>query len=575
MMYNTRQRYHSYLDMGRLFSLKIILLLIVITGFFLRVYQIDRNPPALSWDEVSIGYNAYTILKTGRDEHGRFMPLDTFVAYGDYKPPLAIYVTVPFVALFGLNELAIRLPSALFGAGTIFLTYYLVNEFIVVFVRKTKKEHVADSFRWLPILSSALLAISPWHINLSRAGFEANIALFLVVLGVFLLLQALSNYKYWLIAWLPFVAAAYTFNSSRYFVPMIGLLFCIWWWQVIRKNLKYFAVGVVIAGITMIPIIPHLLSKEAKLRFDEVNIFTDSSVVVTSNMRIAQENNSVISKIIDNRRVGFARSFLIHFFDNLQPDFLFIKGDGNPKFSIQDVGQLYFFEAPFLVIGIFALLLTYPQFAAFLLFWLVFAIIPAATARETPHALRILNSLPTWQIFVAFGILRSVHFVSQINLKKTILRNLFIILVIGLYGFGITYYLYEYYHHYPTEYSGEWQYGYKQALARIFPIADKYDQVVISDSIGRPYMYTLFYTKTDPNVLFRTINSSFDAAGFYHVYGFAKYSFPLTLPSKIEPRTLYIWDAGSAPHGARVIDTIHLLNGNPVLEIFDSGHVKI
>ena len=109
-------------------KIRIILIFIVGLAFGLRFYNVWDNPPALSWDEVSIGYNAYSILKTGRDEHGRFLPIDTFVGYGDYKPPLAIYITVPFVALFGLNELAVRLPSVLFGTLTVLLTYFLVQE---------------------------------------------------------------------------------------------------------------------------------------------------------------------------------------------------------------------------------------------------------------------------------------------------------------------------------------------------------------------------------------------------------------------------------------------------------------
>ncbi|MEK7118952.1 MAG: glycosyl transferase, partial [Patescibacteria group bacterium] len=70
----------------------IVLVLIGILAFFLRFYNATQIPPSLSWDEVSIGYNAYSILKTGRDEFGRFLPLDAFVAYGDYKPVLPIYL---------------------------------------------------------------------------------------------------------------------------------------------------------------------------------------------------------------------------------------------------------------------------------------------------------------------------------------------------------------------------------------------------------------------------------------------------------------------------------------------------
>ena len=543
----------------------IILFGIIVLAFVLRTHAISSNPPSLSWDEVSIGYNAYSILKTGKDEHGRFLPLNTFVAYGDYKPPMAIYLTVPFVALFGLNELAVRLPSALFGTATVLLTYFLVLE---LFLKSPFRRQLAT-------LSSFVLAISPWHVNISRAGFEANIALFFIVLGTWLLVYSRKHPKLLLVVWLPFAAAIYTFNSSRVFAPLFGIALLAFVFSSIRKQWKLFSVGIAIALISLLPIIPHLFSKEARLRFTEVNIFTDSTIVQTSNERIAQEGNTWFSKIINNRRVGFARSFLIHFFDNFQPYFLFNTGDGNPKFSIQDVGQLYMFEAPFLAIGIFGMFLSYPSLAALLVFWLLAAIVPAATARETPHALRILNSLPTWQVFVAFGILQSVEYVRNLNKKTNLYRTVFILLLVVFYGFGLMYYLHNYYYHYPREYSGEWQYGYKQALQKISPIADKYDTIVITELIGRPYMYTLFYTKTNPSNLFATVDSYFDAAGFYHVKGFGKYKFGGMLPGRPAAKTLYIWDAGSEPKSARIIDTIHLLNGNPELVIFDDGSVKL
>lgn len=539
-----------------MFSKWIIAGVIILGAFILRFYAIDRIPPSLSWDEVSIGYNAYSILKTGKDEHGKFLPIDAFAGYGDYKPPLAIYITVPFVALFGLTDFSVRAPSALFGALTVLLTYFLVRELF-------KKNKV------LPILSSALLAISPWHINLSRAGFEANIALFFVVLGTWLILKAREKPRLWTIAGIPYVLSMYTFNSSRYFVLIFGVGLLMYIWKSVRISWKQVAIGIAVAGIMVLPLIPHLLSKEARLRFVEVNIFTDGSVVQGANERIERENNTLFANIINNRRIGYARSYLLHFFDNLQPDFLFIKGDGNPKFSIQDVGQLYIMEAPLLVIGIFALLLADWKIGLLLVYWIIAAIIPAATARETPHALRILNSLPTWQIFIAFGIMTCVEKVKGWKNKIRILPTLFCLLLIGLYAFSVTYYLHNYYRHYPIEYSGEWQYGYREAIFASEKIKNNYERIVISETIGRPYMYTLFYTKTDPRELFQTKDATFDAAGFYHVYGFGKYRFGGTLPTPLAPKTLYIWDAGLVPRDAHVIETIRLLNGNPVLVLFD------
>jgi 4-amino-4-deoxy-L-arabinose transferase-like glycosyltransferase len=529
------------------------LFVILLIALALRTYGIERIPPSLSWDEVSIGYNAYSILKTGKDEHGKFLPLDTFIAYGDYKPPFAIYATVPFVALFGLNEFAVRLPSALFGTLTVLITFFLVKELF----GKYRYSY------YLSLLSSLLLAISPWHINLSRTGFEANIALFFVVLSVWLVLSARSYPRRLLIAWLPLVVSIYTFNSARYFSVFIAVALVVYIYSYIKKSSNFFITGVVIAFIFLIPIIPHILSKESRLRFVEVNIFTDSAVVITSNDRIAKEGNSFISKLINNRRVGYARSYFLHYLDNLQPDFLFVHGDGNPKFSIQDTGQLYLIEAPFLVLGILSMLVAYPGIAILLLYWIIVSIIPAATARETPHALRILNSLPVWQVFVGYGILKIFE-----SLKVDWMRRMYVAILICIYVFSVSYYLHNYYRHYPVEFSGEWQYGYKQALEYADKNTSDYKKIYMSESIGRPYMYTLFYTKYDPEKYRQVKKSYFDSAGFYHVDSFDKFVFTRDEPVVLEKDALYIYPVSHSPQNIVIKKVIRLLNGDSVLTVY-------
>ncbi len=527
---------------------KFVLVLIVVLAFFLRVYKVNAIPPSLSWDEVSIGYNAYFILKTGRDEHGRFLPLDTFVAYGDYKPPLSIYATVPFVAAFGLNELAVRLPSVIAGTLTILIIFFLVKE---LFRRKD------ESSFGIPATTSLLLALSPWHIQLSRAGFEANIALFFVTLGSYLILRARNNPTLFGIAFLPFVAALYTFNSARYFSPLLILGLLIFCRKEAMLQKKKIIIGFIIATLVLLPSVPHLVSKEARLRFAEVNIFTDASVVETANRRIEAEGNSPISKILNNRRIGYARSYLSHFFDHFEPRFLFVKGDGNPKFSIQDVGQLYLIEAPLLILGIFWLFSRQRQVAWLLVWWIVAAIIPAAVARETPHALRIENSLPAWMIFIAYGIATKVK------------SNLVLIAYCLLSITSVSYFWHNYFNHYATEYSGEWQYGYREAIRFIQPIKANYQSVVMTEFIGRPYMYVLFYEKYDPTAARHDVIGSFDAAGFYNVIGLGKYRFVREGIGELEKGTLYILHPNQVPAGAHILKIIPLFNGLPALVVFD------
>ncbi len=531
-----------------------ILLAILLMALFFRTYRISTNPPAISWDEASIGYNAFTILTTGRDEHGVFLPINTFAAFGDYKPPVPIYLTVPFVAIFGLNELAVRLPSAVAGVLTVWVLYLLVMELF-----KTSKHANTTG-----LVSAALLTITPWHIMLSRAGFEANIALLFLVTGMFLVLKARSNPTLLYICWIPFVLGIYTFNSTRYAGPMIAAALCVFIYRVLMQYKKQAIGGIFIALIFMLPIIPHLFSKQALLRFEEVSIFSDLRTVLVSNARKESDNHTPLSALLHNRRVGYAREYFIHFFDNLEPRYLFIKGDGNPKFSIQDVGQLLIISAPFLVYGWLTLFRDYPAIGGLFVWWLIAAIAPTAVARETPHALRTENGLPVYMIVTAYGLV-----MSFVQLKKNRLRDiLFGVLCLLFFG-NVAFFWHNLIQHYPKEYSGEWQYGYKQAIEVAGKYKDKYDTIVLTESIGRPYIYALFYEKMPLSEYEKTRDASFDAAGFYNVYGVGKYRFTREGTGDYKGKTLYILPPKDVPASARVIDTIRVLNGTPILVVFE------
>ena len=137
--------------------------LILILAFALRFWQLGKIPLSLDWDEVSNAYNAYSILKTGRDEYGKILPLYNR-SFDDYKPPAYMYLNVPAVAIFGLTPFAARLPSAILGFLTIPALYFLVK-------RLVKDEKVA-------LMSAFLLAISPWHMQFFRVGFDKKVGVF-------------------------------------------------------------------------------------------------------------------------------------------------------------------------------------------------------------------------------------------------------------------------------------------------------------------------------------------------------------------------------------------------------------
>src|SRR3990167_850869 len=104
---------------------KILLGFIFILAILLRFIWLDKIPTSLYSDEADQGYNAYSIMKTGKDEHGVFLPV-SLRSFGDWKPPLPSYLMIPTIAVFGLNAWGVRLTTAILGILSLVLAYQLV-----------------------------------------------------------------------------------------------------------------------------------------------------------------------------------------------------------------------------------------------------------------------------------------------------------------------------------------------------------------------------------------------------------------------------------------------------------------
>ncbi|OGH16053.1 MAG: hypothetical protein A3C30_00645 [Candidatus Levybacteria bacterium RIFCSPHIGHO2_02_FULL_40_18] len=548
-------------------------ILIVVIASFLRFFSISTNPPSLTWDEASWGYNAYSIGIGGRDEFGRFLPLTYLESFGDFKPPVYAYLSVLPVKLLGLNEFSTRFASAFFGILTVLLTYFLVRK---IFPRASPL---------LALLSAGVLTISPWHILLSRAAFEANVATFFIVLAVLLFILGVqsrdvqaSTPRRWTKWLLPlsitcFVVSMYTFNTARIVAPLLLLGLVFMNRSHILKNMRiHFFTSVVIGAIIFLPLLMFLLTPQAKLRFQEVNIFSDPTVVERANQQIENDGNAWWSRIIHNRRFGYAVEYLKHYFDNLSPEFLFIKGDGNPKFSIQDVGQMYIFEIPFFIAGILFLFRKREGNWWIIPYWLIIGIIPAGTARETPHALRIETTLPTFQILTAYGLFCLWQKVSSIQYRvfsMNVVRLLaFGFLLLALFNFS--YFLHNYFRHYPKEFSSEWQYGYREVIEFTGANESKFYNVIFTEELGRPYIYVLFYKQYDPNKFRQEAKIEREVLGFVHVKSFGKYRFVKSVLDNIDKskNNLYIDTRGNVPDGVKILKTFNLLNGEPSLAAY-------
>ena len=192
----------------------------------------------MEWDEVSWGYNAYSILRTGKDEYGVSFPI-SFKAFGDYKQPVYVYSEVIPITVFGLNPFAVRFPSALYGSLSILFVYLFLWELFY----KTKKREV------LALLAAGIFAISSWSIQFSRIAFEATLGVFFVLAGLYLFLLGIrkNSIAAFVISALAFALSAYSYHSEKLFMPLLllSLLILFWKYFVKRKLLTLFLILVI------------------------------------------------------------------------------------------------------------------------------------------------------------------------------------------------------------------------------------------------------------------------------------------------------------------------------------------
>src|SRR5680860_383244 len=549
--------------MTKLFNWKLLLIITLLAGF-LRFYQLSSNPPSLTWDEAAWGYNAYSLGIDGKDEFGRFLPYDYLESFGDFKPPMYAYLDVIPVKIFGLTEFAVRFPSALLGILTVLMTYFLVKR-----IFPNAKKYSFFSFKFsIAELTALFLAISPWHILLSRAAFEANVASFFIVFGVWAFLKGIQDKKWYLIlSAVSFAFSIYTFNTARIVSPLLVIVLGIGFRKELFKYKRESILALILGFLIIIPIVSFLVSPQASSRFKEVNIFSDTEIIKTANQQIENDNNALWSKIIHNRRLAYSAEYLKHYFDNLNLSFLFIKGDGNPKFSTQAVGQMYLWDLPFFIAGILYLIRKREGNWWLIPIWILLGIIPAATARETPHALRIETTLPMFQLLSAYGFLNLILENKNrfLNIKKV---KYFVVLILSFLLFSnFLYFYFNYTTHYAREYSGEWQYSYKESIAFVNKNINSYDNIYITTELGRPYIYYLFYEKKDPRAFRKEARISRDQFGFVDVSGYGKYNFVRNPASEesVKGNNLYVSDKFNISKEAKVLKTFYLLNKKAIL----------
>lgn len=541
------------------------MVVIVLIAIVFRLWGLGSIPPSPDWDEVSLGYNAYSIFNTGRDEYGKFLPV-VLRSFDDYKPALYAYFIIPFIPLFDLSVLTVRLPGAIFGVFSVIIAYFLVKEIF----KSTEGNKMVEA---LAIMSSFFLAISPWSIQFSRIAFESQVGMVLNILALLLFLKGLRNSPYLLISSFLMAINIYMYQSEKVYTPLLlFFLLLIYKKEIVQVPKKYLFLSTVIGLIVVLPMIFYILiTKEALLRAQGVSIFADKTQLLEKNVnRLVRdkENNSAIGFILDNRRIEYAKQVTSGYVSHFDLNWLFINGD-IARHHAPNMGLLYLWELPFLLIGIYSFSFGNYRSSSKLLILglLLISPIPASITSGVPSAVRTLNFLPTFQILTALGVLIFYQCINRIrffSLKIGILVGVFFIVV-----FNISYYIDQYFVQLNYYTSKDWQYGYQEAVQFVNENKTKYEKIIVSNRphLDQSYMFFLFYLKYSPKLYQQEAKNN--SGGFKENHSFGNFEFrPIEWEKeKKTGKRLFIGKPGDFGSDSNVLKKIYFKNGEEAINI--------
>lgn len=460
------------------------LILIILLASFLRLFLLSQVPPSLNWDEISMGYTAYSVAETGRDEWGEKLPI-FFRSYGEWKSAVYIYLLVPFIKVFGLNAWGVRLPSAIAGILAVYLTYLIG--------RRIYSEKVG-------LWAALFLAISPWHLVLSRPAFEANVSLTLILAGIYFFLKSLNNAEgkqnkpyilYTIFSALSFGLAPHTYNSAKVIVPFI-ILYLVVATKMYRRLRPLLLFGGILA-VFAFPIALNLTTGRSQFRYTQVGVSTDQSGL--AEMVQFRQNPSIpplMGKLLFNKYTFTAHSFATNYLSYLSPTFLLAEAGDHNQHHVRYFGVLYLAEFIFFLVGIRFLFsrhrpssISHQPLKLLPLVIIFLGILPAALTRDQGHVLRSILTLPGWQLLAALGLS---------SLKPSRLVRL----LVGLLAVQALIFITAYFFWYPRAFARDWQYGHQEVAEYLAEHESEYDSIVMTKWFGEPQLFLAFFNRWDP-----------------------------------------------------------------------------
>ena len=464
----------------------LILVVILLLASLLRVIHLGQSPPGLNVDEAVNAWNAYSVFKTGMDQHGVHWPIFDTACFGQGMTTLYLYLLIPFQAVFGLTILSIRLPAALAGVLTVYLLYWVGRRLFNP---------------WTGLLAAAFLAVNPWHLQQGRWGHPASILPLLVMAPLAAMVWAR----------LPFddeedrpprvIPAAlagaitgiccYGYQAARLWLPIFFTATVVvnWraWWKALRTRRGALAIGALIfsVGMTFGPLLWETMMNPLLMKRAEVTWVWSPSDSLTTR----------VEKVLARYPGHFGL------------DFLFVHGDPDYAYSPpEDYGLFHWYMLPLMLLGLTAVLpkLKSSRSARLLMTWVL--LYPAAdllNEHPTMHALRSLPGVCALVLLAAVGTTYAAKWLWERQRQITVVLAVAATTVILLVNIRFLNYFYGGFNDEPTKY----MVGHSDLLEACAWLKPRWNQVdavfVTSSYMSHPYVYTLVGLQYDPKQWFR------------------------------------------------------------------------
>ncbi|MEA2056917.1 MAG: glycosyltransferase family 39 protein [Patescibacteria group bacterium] len=512
---------------------KIVLSLIILLGFILRIYHIHQLPSILNRDEAALAYNGLLIAQTGKDEWQQTLPL-VFKSFGDYKLPGYIYTLSALFSFLPATDFVVRLPSVLAGTGLIILTYLYA-----------KKLKLSDQWS---LFAAMFMAVTPIFIFYSRMAWEANLALFFLLSGLYLLLfnekKKKNKQRNDFIGLALILVASFTYNTPWLYLPF--LLPLVYFFRKTKKKQDW---QMPVFGLAVIFVIGFVLFQAIAQQKSGITIFTDETLLLQYG-QYRQNFSPGLKLIFGNRYIFWLTLIFKNFLASFSPSYLIFKGGNHPWHNLPHHGHLYISTYLLGLVGscvvaknIDSLLkkkkATKKQkiklkHQIFLICTLIFSLAPAVVTVDAPHATRSLL------FFFIFTLLSIYGFKFTLKLAKKQSKTLLTIIFVAV-SIETALYFNQYFVEYPQQ-----QQAYKPGFDIIAQsLNEKFPQesvAVVAD--GYQYILAAWYLKISPEEYFTTnVRQNPDKIGLSYGEQVINYHFIADKSDRSEKeRILVFWD---------------------------------